>query len=97
MNTQSLNRLVAKETGLKKSEKVADFVRDSGSGNIAYRLVKVYRFRNGDFHCVKEYENTYTVLFDRFLNDKEIEKIIEALNANGCKTRLNNRSIWVEA
>ena len=85
MNTQSLNRLVAKETGLKKSEKVADYVRDSGSGNVAYRLVKVYRWKHGDFHCAKVSENTFEIIMDNGCSVCELPKVVELMKNLGCR------------
>ena len=64
MNTVSISRAIEKATGLKKSEKQKDYTRDSGSGNIAYRLQRVDRWRNGDFHITKYYQNSYDLYLD---------------------------------
>lgn len=90
MNTNSINRLIEKETGLKKSEKYTDCVRDSGNGNIAYRLVKKQRYRNGDFHVSKDYQNTFDIYLDNVDARKRKDDVIIALENAGCTNIIDN-------
>lgn len=90
MNTNSINRLIEKETGLRKSQKIIDYTRDSGSGNIAYRLNRVERWRNGDFHVAKYYQNTYDVIFDNVDARKKGADVIAALENAGCTNIIDN-------
>lgn len=96
MNTQSINRMISKELGLKKSETIKSYTRDNSS-NISYAYRRVYRY-SGDFHCAKEYQNTFTVHLDNLTGKESCEKIIELLKLNGCKNIRTSydKTIWFE-
>ncbi len=84
MNTVSISKTIEKATGLKKSEKQKDYVRDSGNGNIAYRLQRVDRWRNGDFHIVKYYQNSYDLYLDNVDAAKKGDDVVKVLEDLGC-------------
>ena len=84
MNTNSINKFLEKSIGLKKSQKIVDYTRDSGTGNIAYRLNRVERWKQGDFHVVKYYQNTYDFYFDNVDARSKSADVINALESLGC-------------
>lgn len=84
MNTNSINKFIEKSIGLKKSQKIVDYTRDSGTGNIAYRLNRVERWKQGDFHVVKYYQNTYDFYFDNVDARSKSADVINALESLGC-------------
>lgn len=84
MNTKSINNMVAKETGLKKSEIIKGFAQVCNRSGICYAYRRTHKY-SGDFHCKKFYDKIYRIEFDNYKASEKKNEVIQVLTELGCK------------
>jgi hypothetical protein len=83
MNTQSINKIISKELGLKKSELIKGTAQVLNRQGICYAYRRTYKW-SGEFHCKKASGKYYYVYFDYSAPEQVKTSVADLLKKIGC-------------